>query len=170
MMSGIRKTSIAPRARMKNSIYRILTKNISKIDMAKFKYFELAEFIKSETATKKKIDNTPTFEIVDHLSELVSSILDPLRGAYGKPVHVSSGYRCKKLNEAVGGVNTSAHQRGDAADLQAANMADFKAFVKEWLVRNRIRFDQCLLETSGKAEWVHISIYSANGSQRGRSN
>ena len=81
---------------------------------------------------------------------------------------MSSGYRCKKLNEAVGGVNTSAHQRGDAADLQAANMADFKAFVKEWLVRNRIRFDQCLLETSGKAEWVHISIYSANGSQRGQ--
>lgn len=136
--------------------------------MAKFKYFELAEFIKSETATKKKIDNTPTFEIVDHLSDLVESILDPLRAAYGKPIHVSSGYRCPKLNTAVGGVNGSAHQRGDAADLQTADMTEFKAFIRSWLIRNKIRFDQCLLETSGKVEWVHISLYSSTGSQRGQ--
>ena len=86
--------------------------------MAKFKYFELDEFIKSSTAIEKGIDNTPTFEVVDHLSELVSEILDPLRAAYGKPIYVSSGFRCLALNSILKGASTtSVHPIGYAADL-----------------------------------------------------
>lgn len=136
--------------------------------MAKFKYFTLAEFIKSDKATLYKIDNTPTFEVVEHLSELTEKILEPLRAAYGKPITVSSGYRSERLNKIVGGVNTSAHLRGDAADLQVADMAGFKSFVVDWLKKSGTRFDQCLLEKSGRKEWVHISIYSSTGSQRGQ--
>lgn len=137
--------------------------------MAKFKYFELDEFIKSRTAIEKGIDNTPTFEVVDHLSELVSEILDPLRAAYGKPIYVSSGFRCLALNSILKGASTtSVHPIGYAADLYADDMEDFKAFVKEWLIKTRTRFDQCILERSGKDEWVHIGLYNRRGQQRGQ--
>lgn len=137
--------------------------------MAKFKYFELDEFVKSSTAEKNGIDNTPTFEIVDNLSELVESILDPLRAAYGKPIHVSSGYRSPALNSAIKGASpTSVHPLGYAADLKAANQEEFKAFVKDWLVKTRTRFDQCILEKSGNEEWVHIGLYNRRGQQRGQ--
>lgn len=132
------------------------------------KYFSLAELIRSATAERLHIDNTPTFEVVEHLSDLSLHLLDPLRAAYGKPITVSSGYRCEQLNKAVGGVPSSAHQRGDAADLQAADMPGFKKFVREWLRATSAKFDQCLLESSGKAEWVHLSIRSASGCQRGQ--
>lgn len=136
--------------------------------MAKFKYFELYEFIRSTKAKTSGIDNTPTFEIVEHLSELVSSILDPLRAAYKKPIHISSGYRCQELNDAVKGSKTSVHPLGFAADMKADDMDEFKAFVKEWLVKTKTRFDQCILETSGKEEWVHIGLYNRRGQQRGQ--
>ena len=136
--------------------------------MNKFKYFTLQELLASETAKKKKIDNTPSFEVVDHLRELTEKVLEPLRAAYGKPITVSSGYRCPALNKAVGGKDTSAHLRGDAADLQAADMEGFKAFVRSWLISQRVKFDQCIIERSAKAEWVHIGLYSSTGSQRGQ--
>lgn len=135
--------------------------------MGKFRYFTLHEFLESDTAKSKRIDNTPSFEVVEHLSVLVERILEPLRAAYGKPITVSSGYRCEKLNKAVGGVANSAHLRGDAADLQAKDMEGFKKFVREWMISQRVKFDQCIIEKSGKTEWVHIGIYSATGSQRG---
>lgn len=136
--------------------------------MNEFKYFTLQELIRSNVAAKKKIDNTPSFEVVDHLRELTKMILEPMRAAYGKAITVSSGYRCAALNAAVGGENTSAHLRGDAADLQAADMTGFKKFVRQWLISQRIKFDQCIIERSGKTEWIHISIYSSTGSQRGQ--
>ena len=135
--------------------------------MGKFKYFELYEFIRSRKAKEKNIDNTPTFEVVDHLRELTEMILDPMRAAYGKPIYVSSGFRCALLNEAVGGSATSVHPLGYAADLQADDMEDFKRFVRSWLITNRIRFDQCIIESSGGEEWVHIGLYNRKGQQRG---
>ena len=136
--------------------------------MSKFKYFTLAELLRSETAAVRHIDNTPSFEVVENLARLTEKILDPLRAAYGKPITVTSGYRCEKLNKAVGGVNGSAHLRGDAADLRAADMPGFKRFVEAWLRAGGAKFDQCLLEKSGTTEWVHISYCSATGSQRGQ--
>ena len=89
--------------------------------MRKYNYFELSEFLKSDTAKKRGIDNTPTFEIVDHLSELVREVLDPLRAAYGQPIRISSGYRCPALNSILPNASkTSVHQIGYAADLQVS--------------------------------------------------
>ena len=137
--------------------------------MADFKYFTLKELCASEVATKKKIDNFPSFTVVENLTELTKNILDPLRVAWGSSIKVTSGYRCDALNKAVGGVSTSAHRLGYAADLQPGNgkIDEFGKFVKDWLIRNRIRFDQVLFETQGKTKWVHIGIRSTSGSQRG---
>ena len=62
------------------------------------------------------IDNTPTPDATANLGELVDAVLDPLREKYGRPIHVSSGYRCPRLNRAVGGSATSQHVKGEAAD------------------------------------------------------
>lgn len=135
--------------------------------MGRHKYFELREFTASDTAKKKGIDNTPSFEIVGHLDELVEAILDPLRTDYGKPVDVSSGYRCEALNKAVGGVASSAHTLGYAADLTAKDMAGFKAFCQAWFTKTARRFDQVIIERDKKGhEWVHVGLKNAKGEQR----
>lgn len=136
--------------------------------MANFTYFSLKELCSSDVATQKKIDNFPSFTIVEHLTELTEKILEPLRIAWGSPIKVTSGYRCDALNRAVGGVSTSAHRLGYAADLQPTNgkIDEFGKFTKDWLLRNRIKFDQLLFETQGKTKWVHIGIRSTSGSQR----
>ena len=136
--------------------------------MAKHRYFELDEFIRSDVAKKKNIENYPSFEAVDNLNELVETILDPLRAAYGMPIKVTSGYRCEKLNKAVGGVPSSVHQRGMAADLQVGgSFQKFVNFTVEWLKKNRIKFDQCIIESSGNTKWLHISTRNNAGQQRG---
>lgn len=139
--------------------------------MAKHKYFELDEFIASPTAKKKGIDNTPSFEVVEHLDELVEKILDPLRAAYGMPISISSGYRCPELNKAVGGGPTSVHQIGYAADLQVGgSFSKFKDFVVEWFKKTGTHFDQVLLESNKAtgAKWIHIGLKNNLGQQRGQ--
>lgn len=79
--------------------------------------FTLEEFTRSDTATRLGIDNTPGEKELEALRILVERTLQPLRDRLGIPVHVNSGYRCPELNEAVGGVPTSQHQKGEAADL-----------------------------------------------------
>ena len=135
--------------------------------MGKFRYFELSEFIASSEAKKRGIDNTPSFEVVDHLSELCGKILDPLRASYGKPITVTSGYRCPKLNQVVGGVATSAHKTGYGADLQTRDLDGFMKFLVEWLRATKTKFDQVLFEKKGKTRWVHVSLYNTSGQQRG---
>jgi len=136
--------------------------------MADFKYFSLKELCSSDVATSRRIDNFPSFSVVEHLTELTSKILEPLRIAWGSPLKVTSGYRCDALNRAVGGVSTSAHRLGYAVDIQPTNgkIDEFGKFVKDWLIKNRIKFDQVLFETQGRTKWVHIGLYSSTGSQR----
>lgn len=136
--------------------------------MANFTYFSLKELCASDVATQRKIDNFPSFTVAAHLTELTEKILEPLRIAWGSPIKVTSGYRCDALNRAVGGVSTSAHRLGYAADLQPTNgkIDEFGRFIKDWLVRNRIKFDQVLFETQSKTKWVHIGLYSSTGTQR----
>lgn len=139
--------------------------------MGKYKYFELDEFIRSDTAKKKNIDNTPTFEIVSHLDELVEKFLDPLRAAYGMPIKISSGYRCPALNKAVNGSPTSVHMLGHAADLQVGGSFNkFRDFVVEWVKKTGTKFDQLLIESNAKtgAKWLHIGLYNNYGQQRGQ--
>ena len=136
----------------------------------KHKYFELNEFIVSREAKRRGLDNTPSFEVVAHLDELVEQILDPLRAAYGMPISVTSGYRCPALNKAVGGVSTSAHLIGYAADLQVGgSFAKFKTFVDGWFRKSGVRFDQVLIEKNAKGEqWVHVGLKNNLGQQRGQ--
>ena len=136
--------------------------------MADFKYFTFKELIASDVAAKRRIDNTPSWTVVMHLMELTEKILEPLRAAWGSSIIVNSGYRCDALNRAVGGVSTSAHRIGYAADLFPGNgkIDEFGKFVKEWLPKSGTKWDQVLFESKDKKRWVHISLRSTTGSQR----
>lgn len=84
------------------------------------KNFSYAEFEASPTAKAKGIINViSTFEIRDAVRELTLTVLQPLRDAWDEPLHINSGYRCPKLNAAVGGAPSSQHTKGEAADIHA---------------------------------------------------
>ena len=128
------------------------------------KYFTMNELTHSATAIRKGIDNTPDNTVKANLTALVANILDPLREAYGKPIVVSSGYRCAKLNRAVGGVAKSQHITGQAADIQSVSKskADHKKLF-ELAQRLRLPYDQLIDEYDYK--WVHIS-FNTKGNRR----
>lgn len=130
--------------------------------MKKIKYFKLAEFINSATAKRLGIDNTPTFEVVDNLNRL-ADYLDGIRAKLGKPILVSSGYRCPMLNKAVGGVVNSQHLKGLAADVVCADMESL-----ENVIREIGGYDQLIKEhrKGSTSFWYHVSVCSRNGKPR----
>ena len=82
------------------------------------KNFTLEEFIKSTTAKNKKIDNTPGDTEIFYIEKLAEQ-LQRIRDRYGQPIIISSGYRCDKLNRAVGGTKDADHRFGAAADIHS---------------------------------------------------
>lgn len=116
-------------------------------------YFTLYELLYSRTALYSKLPNYPTWQQVENLNRLATTILDPVRKVYGKPIKVSSGFRCSLLNSAVGGVDNSQHLQGLAADLQ---VNDLKA-LKHAVIDSGVPFDQLIEESKGNTKWLHIS-------------
>ena len=119
------------------------------------KNFTLQELVASDTATRMGIDNSPDEEVEKKLRLLATSILQPLRDRYGKPITVTSGYRCSKLNKAVGGVSTSQHLKGEAADLVTDDVKALFNLAKKRVEDGEIQVGQ-LIDEYGR--WVHISL------------
>lgn len=133
--------------------------------MALTKNFTLQELTKSATATRLKIDNTPSQRIIKNLTELASKVLQPIRDKYGKPIIVTSGYRCEQLNKAVGGVTFSQHCQGQAADIKSVSdsVADNKALfdlIVKMIKGGEIVVGQLIDEHN--YDWLHISTPSNN--------
>lgn len=126
------------------------------------KHFTIEELCHSDTANARGIDNTPTEEVKENLQELIENVLDPLREAYGKPIYVNSGYRCPALNKAVGGVSTSEHQSGRAADIDTHDYNENKKLF-ELAQELNLPFRQLIDESN--LSWVHIS-YNPNDIKR----
>lgn len=121
-------------------------------------YFTLYELLYSQTALYSKIPNHPTWAQVENLNRLATTILDPIRKVYGKPIKVTSGFRSTLLNAAVGGVSNSQHLQGLAADLQ---VSELKA-LKQAVIESGAPFDQLIEEHKGNTKWLHVSC-AANG-------
>lgn len=121
------------------------------------RYFTLDEFVRSATATAHGIANVPTAEAVKNLERLVSRVLDPLREAWGSPIIVTSGYRCEELNARVGGVKTSYHLRGMAADIRPKNgfLYELYAFVERMFVDNKMPITECYIDH--QRGYIHIA-------------
>lgn len=119
--------------------------------------FTLEEMI----STTKKIDNTPTKEVIENLSVLCRDVLQPIRDEWGEAIIVSSGYRCYALNKAVGGVNGSQHLCGTAADIHTKSNKkkdnkDLFKLIECMAKMGKIHFRQ-LIDEKGYS-WIHISI------------
>lgn len=128
------------------------------------KYFTIEELTKSATAKKKGIKNTPNATEKANLIALVENILDPLREAYGKPIIVTSGFRCEKLNKAVGGAKTSQHCKGQAADLRTkADTPEENKKLWDLVIKLGLPFDQMINEYG--FDWVHVSYGPRNRRQ-----
>ena len=132
------------------------------------KNFTLAELIYSATAVKKGIDNKPTEEHYKNMVSLCKNVLQPLREKLGKPITVNSCYRCPKLNAAVGGVKTSQHCNGQAADIEVMGMSNYDLAC---YIRDNFEFDQLILEfcdnlkNDKNSGWVHVS-YKDSGNRK----
>jgi hypothetical protein len=132
------------------------------------KNFTLDELLASDIAKKCGIINAPGMAEVCNLCALVHNVLQPLRDAMNEPIKIGSGYRCPKLNAAVGGVSNSQHMKGQAVDLCIDG--DLKKG-KKWFayIRDHLPFDQLIWEHNSKtgAYWVHVSfVYPDFGKNR----
>lgn len=139
------------------------------------KYFTVYEFIKSDTAKKLNIDNTPNEEQMDNILELMR-VMDKIRERWtdyceqnylqSPEIIVNSGYRCNDLNEAVGGSETSAHRIGSACDFEAKNghNSDLFKVVQQTLYDEGIMWDQLIDENDGA--WIHLGLKNRNGIRR----
>jgi putative chitinase len=136
-------------------------------EMQLSEHFNLKEFTKSETAIRKRIDNTPNAEHAQNLKNVCEKILEPVRNHFGKPVRINSGYRGPALNAAVGGSGKSQHCNGEAVDFEIDGLPNPE--LARWVSEN-CEFDQIILEFYDPKEgpnsgWVHAS-YTSKGPNR----
>lgn len=126
------------------------------------KNFCLEEMTFSVTASNHGINNTPPEVAKMSLRRLAVEVLQPIRDAWGGPIVVTSGFRCPKLNAAVGGVKTSQHLLGQAADIRATNPKDngkLFACIKKLVQSGKISVGQLIWEygTKTNPRWIHVS-------------
>ena len=134
--------------------------------------FTLEELLRSPTASRLSIPNTPSESVTRNLTLLCNHILQPLRNAYGKPIIVNSGYRSSELNRAIGGAKNSQHMLGQAADIKGTNplQLPYKGEGKstgggvvqenrklfELIQKLNLPFDQLIDEKN--YSWIHVSF------------
>lgn len=127
--------------------------------------FTLGEMTKSQTATRKGIDNTPDELQYGALSALATNVLEPVRALHGVPLIVTSGLRVLDLNRAIGSWDGSQHVKGQAADFEPLGNVSLEEL---WLdiALSDIPYDQVILEFPPTG-WIHVS-HVPGGPQRGK--
>lgn len=122
------------------------------------KNFSYSEFEASDTAKRLGIVNAiTTVDVREAIRELTLTVLQPLRDAWGLPLHINSGYRCPALNKAVGGTAGSQHVKGEAADIKA----DHPVTLAQLAWDQALPFDQMIIYPT----FVHFS-HKRGGPQR----
>jgi zinc D-Ala-D-Ala carboxypeptidase len=137
---------------------------VSMVDSFVSRSFRLSEFLRSETAVRRGLDNTPPAAVLANIQHVLAPGMQRVRDALDNPVHITSGYRSPAVNRAVGGSAMSQHTLGLAADFVAPNFGSPRA-ISRYLADQAaiLRFDQLIFEGT----WVHISFVPA-GAPRGQ--
>ena len=127
--------------------------------------FTVAEYIKSQTATRHGIDNSLSEEHLQNAKKLFANVVQPIREKFGVTI-ITSGYRSPELNAKIGGSSKSQHCKGQAVDLEC--LKESNADVAMW-IENNLDFDQLILEFYTPSEpssgWIHVS-YNEDGKNR----
>ena len=122
----------------------------------------MGELTRSAEAVRRGIDNVPPPEVKVRLSALITRLLDPVRELWGGPITVNSGFRCPVLNKAVGGVPSSQHVRGEAADITVGSPEENRRLF-ELIRTSGLDFDQLIDERN--YAWLHLSYSTRNRKQ-----
>ena len=129
------------------------------------KNFALSEMVKSATAERLRVDNSPSDIHLVNLTHLAIRILQPVRDEFGV-ITINSGYRSPALNAKVGGSKTSQHCNGQAADFESFSTPN--PDLAKWIANN-LEFDQLILEfydgVNPNSGWVHCS-YNLMGNRK----
>jgi len=128
-------------------------------------HLDLSEVIRSESAKRKGISNMPTAEHIENFKLLAEKVFQPIREHFRCPIHISSGYRSKELNAAIGGSLTSQHCSGEAIDIDMDGTPNgvTNRMVFDY-IKDNLEFDQLIYEfgDSNNPDWVHVS-YETTG-------
>lgn len=124
------------------------------------KHLSLAEVVRSETAKRRGISNTPTAEHLENFKLLAENVFEKAREHFKVPIHISSAYRSVDLNRAIKGSRTSQHSKGEAIDIDMdgsrgeVTNADIYNYIKD-----NLEYDQLIWEfgTDSNPDWVHVS-------------
>ena len=131
-------------------------------------HLDLSEVVRSESAKRKGISNMPTAEHIANFKILAEKVFEPIRTHFRCPIIISSGYRSKELNAAIGGSLTSQHCQGEAIDIDMDGTPNgvTNRMVFDY-IKDNLEFDQLIYEFGDKEnpDWVHVS-YESNGKQR----
>lgn len=123
-------------------------------------HFSWEEYTRSDTAKAHHIHNAITdWDVRDNAIALFENVVEPARDAYGEPTFITSGFRCKELNELVGGVENSQHPLGEAVDVTCSDLRRFA----ETIIKLRLPFDQLGIANN----YLHIS-HKRKGENRGQ--
>jgi hypothetical protein len=101
----------------------------------------------------REIDNTPNQAEIENLQRLANFLEEVKTVLGGKPVMISSGFRCKALNDAVGSKDSSQHRVGCAADFRVPGMTPDE--VVRAIIASGIGYQQIIREFD---RWTHISV------------
>ena len=126
------------------------------------KYFKLSELL----VTDSDLINTPSWEAIINLSELCEHVLDPVRIAFKRPIHINSGFRTPEINKSIGGAKNSQHlcMNGSAAADITVGDKEMNKLLFDVILSSGIGFDQCIDEKDYR--WIHISYSSIHNRQQ----
>jgi len=130
------------------------------------KNLALSEVTRSETAKRRGISNMPTPEHIENFKKLAENVFQPIRDHFGVPIRISSGYRSKESNTAIGGSLSSQHCQGEAIDIDMDGTTITNKQIFDF-IKDNLNFDQLIWEfgTDTNPDWVHVS-YDSSGKQR----
>ena len=119
------------------------------------------EGVRSNTATRRGIDNTPNAEQLENMELVAEEVFEPLRAYVGGPIKINSFFRCPELNKAIGGSSKSQHCKGQAMDIDDTFGRMTNAEMYHW-IKDYLDFDQMIWEfgDDDNPDWVHVSYVS----------
>ena len=125
------------------------------------KHISFKEGIKSNTATRLGINNTPDDYQVSNMVNIAVNLFEPLRKFVGGPIKINSFFRCEDLNRAIGGSSRSQHCEGRAIDLDDTFGHKTNAEMFRY-IKDNLDFDQLIWEfgDDNNPDWVHVSFIS----------
>ncbi len=118
-------------------------------------HFTYEEVIRSKVAAAQGMNNNLPMELLPKIQLLAEKILEPVRAHFGKPIRITSWWRCPALNQMISNNPNSQHTKAEAVDFIIPGILNIS--IAEY-IRDNLSFDELILEAS----WIHCSYIESN--------